>query len=281
MGSEKQGTASADYDTDEYTQSLIVTDILMYPIYRPAIRELHLPLGSKGLDAGCGLGLQTLLLAEAIGYNGHVIGLDISPEFLKYGREMIDNAGKSDRISFQEGSITSLPFSDDTFDWLWSANCAGYGPFEPYSLLKELARVVKPGGIVAIIAWSSEKLLPGYPFLEAKLSATTSGIAPFTKGKNPEAHFHRALDWFYEAGLEEVTASTFVSTIQAPLSDDMRSAMVALLKMRWPGVEPELTPEDKKEYQRLCLPESPDFILNLPDYYGFYTCSMFSGKVVG
>ncbi len=281
MENEKKNAKSEEYDTDSYLQSLIVTDSLSESIYRSAIRTLHLPLGSKGLDAGCGIGLQSLILAEAIGYGGHVIGLDISSEFLAYGRELVSKANKSDRVSFQEGSITEIPFGDNTFDWLWSANCAGYGPFEPYSLLKELARVVKPGGKVVIIAWSSERLLPGYPLLEAKLSTTTAGIAPFIKGKKPEAHYHRALDWFFEAGLEEVAAHTFVNDIQAPMSDDIRNAMVALIKMRWPGVESELALEDRAEYQRLCLPESPDFILNLPDYYGFFTCSMFSGKVTG
>ena len=45
------------------------------------------------------------------------------------------------------------------------------------SLVKELARVVKPGGSVALLAWSSEKLLPGHPLLEGHLNATSAGIA--------------------------------------------------------------------------------------------------------
>jgi demethylmenaquinone methyltransferase/2-methoxy-6-polyprenyl-1,4-benzoquinol methylase len=54
---------------------------------------------------------------------------------------------------------------------------------------------------------------------------------------------------------------------------------VALFEMRWPGVEAELTQEDRAAYRRLCLPESPDFILNHPDYYAFFTYSMFHGTV--
>lgn len=60
---------------------------------------------------------------------------------------------------------------------------------------------------------------------------------------------------------------------------DVRSALIALFQMRWPGVQSELRPEDWAEYQRLCLPESPDFILDHPDYYAFFTYSMFHGKV--
>jgi hypothetical protein len=53
---------------------------------------------------------------------------------------------------------------------------------------------------------------------------------------------------------------------------------VALFDMRWPDVASELTSDDFAEFQRLCLPDSPDFILNLPDYYALFTYSMFIGK---
>ncbi len=58
---------------------------------------------------------------------------------------------------------------------------------------KQLKRVIKPGGVLAIIAWSSERLLPDYPMLEAKLSATTPGISPFSNEMEPSRHFPRAL----------------------------------------------------------------------------------------
>jgi demethylmenaquinone methyltransferase/2-methoxy-6-polyprenyl-1,4-benzoquinol methylase len=264
---------------DTYAQRLAVSNPLVEPVIRSAIQALHLPLGSQGLDAGCGIGLQALLLAEAVGPAGHVTGLDLSPQFLVHAREITEDAGLSERISFRQGDVNRLPFDDDTFDWVWSANCVGYAPLEPLPLLRELARVAKPGGSVVILAWSSQQLLPGYPLLEARLNATSSGIAPFVEGKRPDSHFLRALGWFREVGLEEPTAQTFVGDAHAPLSDDVRSALMALLEMRWPGVQSELTPEDWAEFRRLCQPESPDLILDLPDYYAFYTYSMFRGKV--
>jgi demethylmenaquinone methyltransferase/2-methoxy-6-polyprenyl-1,4-benzoquinol methylase len=264
---------------DTCAQRLAVSNPLVEPVIRSAIQALHLSPGSRGLDAGCGIGLQALLLAEAVGPAGHVTGLDLSPQFLVQAREIAEKAGLSERISFQQGDVNRLPFDDDTFDWAWSANCVGYAPLEPLPLLRELARVTKPGGSVVILAWSSQQLLPGYPLLEARLNATSSGIAPFVEGKRPQLHFLRALGWFREVGLEEPTAKTFVGDAHAPLDDDMRSALIALLEMRWPGVQSELTPEDWKEFQRLCRPESPDFILDLPDYHAFFTYSVFRGKV--
>jgi demethylmenaquinone methyltransferase/2-methoxy-6-polyprenyl-1,4-benzoquinol methylase len=256
-----------------------IFDRLKEPILRSAIQALQLPLGSRGLDAGCGIGLQALLLAETVGPAGHVTGLDLSSEFLVCAEEIVRKADLSERISFREGDVRSLPFDDDTFDWAWSVDCVGYAPMEPLPLVEELARVVKPGGRVAILAWSSERLLPGYPVLEARLGATSAGIAPFVKGKKPESHFLRALGWFRDAGLDECTARTFVGDAHAPLTDDQRGALIALFQMRWPDVKSELSQEDWAEVQHLCLPGSPDFVLEHPDYYACFTYSMFHGKV--
>ena len=144
--------------------------------------------------------------------------------------------------------------------------------------MNELARVVKPDGIVAISGWSSENLLPGYPRLEARLRATSSGIAPFVQGKKPETHFLRALSWFREIGLKEPGAKVFASSFYAPLSREIRNALVDLFNMRWSDVEPELSSNDLAEYRRLCRPDSPGFILNLSDYYAFFTHTVFWGK---
>jgi demethylmenaquinone methyltransferase/2-methoxy-6-polyprenyl-1,4-benzoquinol methylase len=254
---------------------------LREPILRSSIQALQLPSGSQGLDAGCGIGLQSMMLADVVGPKGQITGLDLSPEYLTYGRDLVNKAGLSERVLFREGDVNKLPFDDDCFDWAWSMDCVGYAPIDPLPLICELARVVKPGGSVAILAWSAEKLLPGYPVLEARLNATTAGISPFVKGKQPEMHFSRALGWFRDAGLRKSTSRTFVADAHAPLTDDLRSTLLALFQMRWPGVESELTQEDWTEFQRVCLPESPDFILDHPDYYAFFTYSMFQGKVTG
>jgi demethylmenaquinone methyltransferase/2-methoxy-6-polyprenyl-1,4-benzoquinol methylase len=266
-------------DIDQSVQIAHLFNRLREPIFRSAIQALQLPLGSRGLDAGCGIGLQALLLAEAVGSTGHITGLDLSPEFLAYAEDMVKKAGLSERVAFREGDVNKLPFDDDTFDWAWSVDLIGYAPIQPLPLVVELARVVKPGGSVAILAWSFEKLLPGHPLLEARLSATSAGMAPFVQGKGPELHFSRALGWFRDAGLQQCTARTFVGDAHAPLTGDQFSALTALFEMRWPGVESELAQEDWAQFQRLCHPESPDFILNHPDYYAFFTYSMFHGKV--
>ena len=266
-------------NTDSYMRKLVVTNPLGEPTYRLVIHTLRLPQGSRGLDAGCGIGYQALLLAEAVGPAGHVTGIDRSPEFLAKAGEIAKKTGMAEQVFFQEADVSNLPFEDNTFDWVWSANCVGYAPGEPLPQIKELARVVKPGGSVIILAWSSQQLLPGYPLLEARLNATSSGFAPFVEGMRPELHFSRMPGWFRKAGLEQTSAQTFAGSVHAPLSDEIRNAMMALLEMRWVDVQVELSHKDWIQFQRLCLPESPDFILNNPDYYAFFTYSLFRGRV--
>ncbi|GAB6096260.1 hypothetical protein JCM14469_25130 [Desulfatiferula olefinivorans] len=233
------------------------------------------------MDAGCGVGLQCMLLAEAVGPHGHVTGLDVSTAFLNRGEDLVKAAGLSERIAFLRGNVGDLPFENNAFDWAWSADCIGYGPLEPLPLIKELARVVKPGGIVAISGWSSEHLLPGYPRLEARLKATSGGLAPFVHGKNPETHFLRALSWFREAGTEAPDARTFADSFHSPLSPEIRDALMDLFMMRWPDGGSELSSEDQAEFRRVCQPQSPEFILNLSDYYAFVTQTLFWGKIPG
>jgi len=266
-------------DTESYIQRLLESNPLREPTLRRAIKTLRLPSASHGLDAGCGIGLQALLLAEAVGPAGHVTGLDVSSEFLLYATDIVERSGLGARISFQEGDVGELPFEDDIFDWVWSSDCIGYPVGELLPLLTELSRVVRPGGRVVILAWSSQCLLPGYPMLEARLNATCSAYAPLVRGRRPELHFPRALRWFREAGLEELSAQTFVGDVTAPFGKGIRVALISLFEMLWGEPQPEVSPADWMEFQRLCQPESPDFVLDLPEYYTFFTYTMFRGRV--
>ncbi len=263
-----------------YLEHLLSSNALRASTLQSAAQALELPTGSQGLDVGCGAGLQCLLLAEAVGAGGHVTGLDVSTEFLGYGEKLAEDAGLRKRISFKEGSAEAIPFDDDTFDWVWSADCVGYGAWEPMPLLKEMRRVTRPGGTLAVLAWSSENLLPGYPLLEAKLRATTPGLAPFAEGMNPSRHFHRGLGMLKAVGIADPKARVFSGSAQAPLSEDLYLALADLFEMRWPGADEELSENERADYLRLCKKESPEFILNHSDYYAFFTYSMFYGRIV-
>ena len=266
---------------DSYVKSLIVTFPLREPAIKAAVRAAGIPAGSNGLDAGCGLGQPALILAGQAGPEGHVTGADLSATFLNHARKIAAENGKSRQVSFKQADVSNLPFDTDQFDWAWSMDCVGYHPADPRPSLKELIRVVKPGGFLVLIAWSGQQLLPGYPRLEARLNATAAGTAPFTDGMDPGRHFLRTQGWFHELGLLDISTATFTGDVSAPLTSELRDGLISLMSMRWDGARSEVSQEDWEEYQRITQPGSPDFILDLPDYYAFFTYSMFRGVVGG
>lgn len=264
---------------DDVLSNLTVTNPLRRPVTVCAVEALQLPAGSKGLDAGCGVGAQTLILAELVGDGGHVTGLDFSPDILAFAQKVGQKSTQAALVSWRVGDVNQLPFEDNLFDWGWSMDCVGVLPQDPLIALRELKRVVRPDGRVAVLAWTSQLLLPGYPQLEAHLNATAAGLAPFNLDFGPGRHFMRALDWFEQAGFVQLSCQSFAGSAHAPMSRETRAGVEAILQMRWTGVEDQLASADAALYRRLCRADSDDYIVNRPDYAMFFTYTMFSGSV--
>ena len=103
------------------------------------------PEGSV-LDVATGTAAVAIELVRQKGCR--VVGLDQSPEMLTGARARVDAAGLSDRVTLLEGGAEQLPFPDGAFDALTFTYLIRYVE-DPGATLAELARVVKPGGIVA------------------------------------------------------------------------------------------------------------------------------------
>ncbi len=268
-------------DSDRVIADLAVTDPLREPVMRAAIEALCLPEGSRGLDIGCGIGRQALLLAEAIGPAGRVAGLDLSWASLEYACKECSRSPTVDRITFAQGDMHNLPFAHNLFDWAWSVDCVGYPVGDLLPLLRGICRVVRPGGLVALLGWTSQQVLPGHEMLEARLNAHCSSYAPFLSKHPPRRHFQRGLISFHQAGMVGTTCSTLVGQVQAPLCPEVREAMALLFDMLWAGQMAQASEADAQEYRRLCSPSSPDFLPDEAGYCGFFTYMMFSGRVPG
>lgn len=255
-----------------------VMDSLREPVIRAAIEWLELPRNSRGLDIACGIGLEDIRLVQSIAPHGRVVGLDLSMPSLIAAKGHSKECAQAGDLDFLLGDWSKLPFAGDSFDWIWSCDAVGYAPYYQAHAIEEITRIVRPGGSVAILFSSSQSLLPGYPGLEARLNASQAGIAPFEEGMPPESHAMRGVGLLRSAGLERVRAMTFVHTVHSPLGDQALAALTALFKMRWGGSEVELDEAYRDAYQRLCLPDSPDFILDQQDYCAFFTYTMFTGR---
>lgn len=239
-------------------------------------------MGSLGLDAGCGIGLDACCLAEAIGSLGRVVCLDVSPDNISVVRKLALKGKHWGQIELVKGNVLRLPFKDRSFDWSWC--CDTMWPLmvadNPVEAVSELARVVRVGGVVAVLYWSSQCLLSGYPVLEARLNSAFTATVPYLNRVPPSLHFLRAAGWFRAAGLEQVVARSYIADWQAPLSDDTREAIAYCFEMFWGGLDTCVSRDDWAMYRRLCSPASKEFVPLSPDYYGFLTYTLFCGHVM-
>jgi len=88
-----------------------------------------------------------------------IIGIDISDKMLEVGRRKISESGLEKKITFRSGDAEKIPFSDQTFDAITVA--FGVRNFEDLSLgLREMKRVLRPGGIMMILEFSQPSSFP-------------------------------------------------------------------------------------------------------------------------
>lgn len=121
--------------------------------------DMMIVQGAKALDVCCGTADWTLSMAEAVGEEGEVIGFDFSANMLAEGQKKVD-ASSFENIRLIEGNAMELPFEDNSFDYV----TIGFGlrnvP-DYLTVLKEINRVLKPGGLFACLE-TSQPTLPVY-----------------------------------------------------------------------------------------------------------------------
>jgi ubiquinone/menaquinone biosynthesis C-methylase UbiE len=241
------------------------------------IRFCKFPTGSFGLDAGCGIGLQSQWLMHSIGLAGKIIGVDNTEENLSEARNWLDaNTQYQEQLEFQYGDLSELEFSNNTFDWVWCADVLWTGD---QKLLQELVRVTKPGGKIALVFWSNQSLLCGYPELESRLNLAFTKNTFYLTNSQPKSHFMKALGWLQEQGCKETQAASFNSYASNPMDKTIQEALINCFSMFWDSLKDHVSKIDYDSYQQLCNPNSKKFILNEFDYFGFQTYSVFLGTV--
>lgn len=164
----------------------------------------HLTPGATVLDIGCGPGTITADLATLVS-PGRVTALEVTDAALELARAEIKARGLI-TVDFTAGDVHALDFPDDTFDVVHAHQVLQHVG-DPVAALREMRRVTRPGGLIAVrdsdyaaFAW-----YPQLPELDDWM-ALYQRVAR-ANGGEPDAG-RRLLAWAHAAGIEQVTATS-------------------------------------------------------------------------
>ncbi|ASS65123.1 MULTISPECIES: demethylmenaquinone methyltransferase [unclassified Paenibacillus] len=206
----------------------LMNDVLSFRRHKAwrkfTMRKMNMKSGQTAIDLCCGTCDWTLSIAEASG-SGRVVGLDFSQAMLDVGKRKVVEAGRGHQIELIRGNAMELPFPDDSFDFA----TIGFGlrnvpDFE--QVLREMKRVVKPGGKVVCLELSKptwqpfkgiyyfyfQQLLPQLGKLFAKSYEQYKWL-PDSLKQFPDRHGLTEL--FRKTGLESVSADALTGGIAA------------------------------------------------------------------
>jgi SAM-dependent methyltransferase len=127
---------------------------------RHTVGRLDLKCGSSVLDIGCGTGASALPTAEAVGPDGSVLGIDLAERLLARARAKAAQRHLQN-VEFRLADMTNLGFPDQHFETIISVFSIFFVP-DMQALVRELWRMVKPGGTLAITTWGHSFFEPVY-----------------------------------------------------------------------------------------------------------------------
>src|SRR6478735_3822974 len=176
---------------------------------KDTMKRMNVQKGTKALDVCCGTADWTLAMAEAVGETGEAVGLDFSQNMLKIGEEKVKNS----------------PFSNNSFDYV----TIGFGlrnvP-DYLQVLKEMQRVVKPGGKVVCLETSQPTMI-GYrqmyllyfkyimPALGKMVAKSYDEYSWLQESARDVPAQKQLADMFREAGLTDVGLSDYTGGVAA------------------------------------------------------------------
>lgn len=218
---------------------------------RQTVERLQLAPGARVLDVCCGSGASAIPAAEMVGPTGAVVGVDLAENLLALARSKAEARGLNN-VEFRSGDMTQLPFDDGGFDVVVCVFGIFFVP-DMEAALRELRRVVRTGGRVAITTWGPRFFEPA----TTEFWNSVRRVRPdLYKGFNPwdrisDVESVRSL--LLAAGLDKVEAIA-ESGSQPVNSPEDWWAMV--MGSGYRGTVEQLSPADRERVHR----ENLDFI---------------------
>lgn len=168
------------------------------------VRFAAIPCGAHVLDVGCGLGGSALWLAREHGCDVH--GITLSPVQVALAARKARAAALEQRVRFETHDANRLDFPARSFDAIWVVECSEH-LFDKPAFLHACARVLRPGGVIALAAWTA---CPGTPDHAELVRRVCRGMLCPSLASAADY-----VAWLAEAGFEAVRAQD-VTTHIAP-----------------------------------------------------------------
>jgi ubiquinone/menaquinone biosynthesis C-methylase UbiE len=146
------------------------------PITQALIDDAGVVQGQSVLDVAGGSGEPSLTIAERVGPTGSVLCSDVAPEMVSGAQTEAQRVGLTN-MQFRQCAADSLPFEKDSFDLVVCRLGAMFFP-DPLAGLREMLRVAKPSGVIALAVWGNSELNPFFSLSSDALERHLAASAP-------------------------------------------------------------------------------------------------------
>lgn len=141
---------------DESLLQVIVTRLETrgkHPLFEKMLQDyldaMQIDAAKTVLDIGCGSGVAARAVARRRDFSGCVLGIDLSPALVQRAAQLAADEGLAGRVEFRPGDSRKLDLADGSFDAVVAHTLLSHVD-DPLSVVKEAARLVRPGGMVGI-----------------------------------------------------------------------------------------------------------------------------------
>lgn len=238
------------------------------PLTRTLIEQARIFEGEWILDVAGGAGEPSLTIADTVGPRGLVMCTDPIPEMLAAAESEALRLGLKN-VQFRQCAADSLPFPDDSFDAAVSRLGVMFFP-DPLAGLREMLRVTKPGGYVALAVWDKSEVNP-YSYVVTDVVSRygrRSPVAPNTFDGFRFAERGKLAGIVKDAGAIDVAERVLKFDIAAPISVEqfwaMRSDVSEVLREKLKTVSDEEKRQIADEVQEAVKPFFPDGHMSFP-----------------
>jgi ubiquinone/menaquinone biosynthesis C-methylase UbiE len=228
--------------------------------------QLPLPDHASVLDVPCGNGFYSRRFAERLGMGGRLVAADKSVAYLGQAQRAIAEANSLAVVEVIEADAYRLPFPDATFDLVWCAQ--SLISLDPAAAVREMYRVVKPDGLVAILEVDEfHHVLLSWPEeLEAALpqAMLSASVKRFCDGGklSPTRRLRRLLQ---EYGFRSVRRDTYPIERAAPFDPPTLAFLTQHFQFLRSMAYAQLSPFNQSEFDRLTNSSNPNSLFRSPD----------------